>query len=69
MFLDFQKGHWYSVYRARFDGAAPPVQMRIQTRFKPENSTLPDDVPTYPGYAFGLIAKLLSARVAMLLHR
>jgi hypothetical protein len=35
MFLDFKKGHWLSVYRARFPDNTPPVEMRIQTRFKP----------------------------------
>jgi hypothetical protein len=69
MFLDFQKGHWFSAYRARFEGAVPPLQMRIQTKFKPENRTIPTDVPSYPTYPLKFIAKLMSARVAMLLHR
>ena len=69
MFLDFQKGHWFSVYRARFEGNAPPVQMRIQTKFRPEEREIPSDVPSYPKVPFTLIAKLLAARVAMVLHR
>ena len=69
MFLDFRKGHWLSVYRARFEAGAPPVQMRIQTKFRPENRGIPRDVPSYPKVPFTLIAKLLAARVAMALHR
>ena len=69
MFLDFQKGHWFSVYRARFEGDVPPLQMRIQTRFKPEDCEIPNDVPSYPSYPFRFIAKLMFARVAMLLYR
>lgn len=69
MFLDFRRGHWFSVYRARFEADAPPVQMRIQTKFRPENRGVPSDVPSYPKVPFTLIAKLLAARVAMLLHR
>ncbi|HEY6420093.1 MAG TPA: DUF6151 family protein [Candidatus Binataceae bacterium] len=69
MFLDFEKGHWFSVYRARFQGDIPPVQMRVQTKFRPGNSDLPSDVPSYPGFSLKFMAKLLAARIAMLLHR
>ena len=69
MLLDFQKGHWFSVYRARFEGNVPPLQMRIQTKFKPENRNISNDVPSYPTYPLKFIAKLMAARVAMLLHR
>lgn len=69
MYLDFQKGHWFSVYRARFDSDAPPLQMRIQTKFKPENCDIPNDVPSYATYPFKFIAKLMVARAAMLVGR
>ena len=69
MFLDFQKGHWFSAYRARFEGDVPPLQMRIQTKFKPKDRQIPNDVPSYPTYPIRFIAKLMSARVAMLLRR
>ncbi|MGH7885221.1 MAG: GFA family protein [Thermodesulfobacteriota bacterium] len=68
MLLDFQKGHWFSAYRKRFEGDVPPLQMRIQTKFKPENSNIPNDVPSYQTYPFKFIAKLMIARVAMLIH-
>ena len=69
MFLDFQKGHWYSVYRARFEGDVAPLQMRIQTKFKSKDRNIPSDVPSYSTYPFRFIAKLMAARVAMLFHR
>ena len=69
MFLDFQKGHWFSVYRARFESDVSPLQMRIQTKFKPENRTIPNDVPSYLSYPLRFIAKLMYARVAMLPNR
>lgn len=67
MYLDFEKGHWLSVYRARCTGAVPPLQMRIQTRFKPTNTEAADNVPAFSGFPSRFIAKLLVARVAMLL--
>jgi len=69
MFLDFEKGHWLSVYRSALGEEAPPVQMRTQTRSKPDGVELPDGVPSYPGYPLGFVTKLLRARVAMLLGR
>jgi hypothetical protein len=69
MFLDFEKGHWLSVYRSALREDAPPAQMRTQTRSKPDGVELPDNVPSYPGYPLGFVVKLLRARVAMLLGR
>jgi hypothetical protein len=68
MFLNFEKGHWLSVYRARFRGDVPPLQMRIQTKFKPENSKVPNDVPSYSTFPLMFVAKLVAARIAMLLR-
>ena len=69
MFLDFQKGHWFSVYRARFEGDVPPLQMRVQTKVKPQNTDNPSDVPSYAGYPLKFMLKLVAAPIAMLLHR
>ena len=70
MFMNFDRGrHWVSAYRARFQGNLPPLQMRICTKFKPENVDLPNDPPSYPGYPLRFMAKLLTSWVAMLLHR
>jgi len=69
MFLDFEKGHWLSVYRDRLQGDAPPVQMLVQTKYKPEKAVLPVDPPSYSGFPFKFIAKLMLARIAMMLGR
>jgi hypothetical protein len=68
MYLDFEKGHWLSIYRARFAEAAPAVQMHIQTRFRPENSRRRHDVPASARFPVGFISKLIFARLAMLLR-
>src|ERR1700737_3023290 len=39
--------HWVAMYRARFQGDIPPLQMRICTKFKPENAEVRSDVPSY----------------------
>jgi hypothetical protein len=70
MFLNFDDSkHWVDVYRARVRGDIPPLQMRVCTKFKAENGNIPSDVPGYPGYPIKFLAKLLAARIAMLLHR
>lgn len=69
MFIDFQKGHWFSVYRARFGDDAPPIQVRIQTKFKPDIDTILNDVPSYKTYPLRFIVKLMAARIAMLVGR
>jgi len=69
LYLDFEKGHWLSVYRAALRGTVPPPEMRMQTKSRPAGSELPTDVPSYPGYPLKFVAKLLAARIAMLLRR
>ncbi|MBI3530406.1 MAG: hypothetical protein HY067_20870 [Betaproteobacteria bacterium] len=70
MFLNFDDGkHWVDVYRSRLKGDIPPLQMRICTKFKPENGDVPSDMASHSSYPLKFIAKLLAARLAMLLHR
>jgi hypothetical protein len=57
--------HWVPVYRARLVGAAPDAQMHVCTRSAPA-SFQSSDVPSYPGFPIKLLAKLLAARLAML---
>jgi hypothetical protein len=45
------------------------LQTRICTKSKPDGVTLPDDVPSYPGYPLRLLAKLLASGAATLLRR
>jgi hypothetical protein len=68
MLLDFEKGHWVSVYRARFVNPPPP-QMRIQTRFAPSGTEIPNDIPAYSAFPLKFMAKLMLARLDMLLRR
>jgi hypothetical protein len=58
--------HWVNLYRARVIGKAPPVQMKICTRYRQAGA--PDTtVAAYSGYPFRLIAKLVAARITMAL--
>ena|SRR5258708_16861796 len=70
LFLNFDDSkHWVDVYRSRCQGAVPPVQMRICTKFRPEGRTIPTDVPGYSRYPMSLLMKLIVAKAAMLIHR
>ncbi len=70
MMLTFDGGpHWIPVYRARLQGDLPPVEMHVQTKFKPKNSAVPNGVPSYASYPFKFMAKLVVAKIAMLLGR
>jgi hypothetical protein len=70
MFLNFDDAkHWVDVYRSRLTGDIPPLQMRICTKFRPENGDVPSDVPLYSSYPLKFLAKLAAAKFAMLLHR
>ncbi len=66
LFIDVEKGHWLSIYRARLHGDLSPVEMRIQTKFKPDLPEMRDGIPGYKAIPFRFIVKLLKARVAML---
>lgn len=65
LYLDFQPGHWLSIYQQRFDVPVPPARMRVQTRFMPSGDLPEDGLPLHRGFPFGMIAKLLAARIAM----
>ena len=69
MFLDFTKGHWLSIYRARFPSDAHQIEMRVMTGNKPESTTLADDVPNYKGHSGKFMWRLLAARLDMMLGR
>lgn len=65
MFVDFQKGHWFSIHRARFAGDVPPLQMRLQTKFRPQAAVDPGDIPSYATYPPKFVLKLVGAKIAM----
>jgi len=67
MYLGFDDGkHWVDVFRARLEGEAPPIAVRMCTRFAPEGIEIPKDAPSSPGFSFAFIAKVMAARVAMM---
>jgi len=65
MFLDFTKGHWLTLYRARVAGDAPPLEMRVMTAARREGVVLPPDAPNHPAQPGKLMGRLLSAWAAM----
>jgi len=68
MLLGFDDSkHWVDLYRARVQGNAPPIEMRVCTKFA--TGDVPKDVPGFAGYPFKFIAKLMAARIAMLFGR
>jgi hypothetical protein len=70
LYMNFDDSkHWIDVYRTRCQGALPPVQMRICTRFRPEGRAVATDLPAYSRYPMSLLMKLLVAKVAMSMHR
>ena len=70
MMLNFDDSkHWVDVYRQRFGANAPPVDIRVCTKFRTGLGDLPNDVPSYPGFAFKFISRLLTSRLAMLIGR
>jgi hypothetical protein len=65
MFLDFTKGHWLTLYRARMPGPVRPLEMRVMTSDRREGVVLPEDVPSYATHSGKFIWKLLAAWVPM----
>lgn len=61
--------HWVPLYRDRLEGAVPPVQWRICTKFRPPGTDLPEDVPSHDMYPFGMMAALALSAMAMLVDR
>ena len=57
--------HWTPVYRDRVN-YAPPLEMRVNTRFKSEGAELPDDLPSYRAFPLRFATRLIAARIAML---
>ena len=51
-------------------GDAPPVEMRVNTKFVPAGSVLPNDgVPAYATASVKFVAKLIAGKIAMMLGR
>lgn len=66
MFVKFAPGHWKSIYRGRFSGPLPAIEMRSQTRFRKMQGGFPDSAPTHRRFPVALFGKLIRARLAMM---
>ena len=59
MFLEFQNGHWLSVYAARFpEQLRPPIELRTMTKDAPSGTLLNDGIPSYRTHSFGFMLHL-----------
>jgi hypothetical protein len=65
MVLDFTKGHWLTIYRARLGDDTPPATMRMMTADRPEGAALADDMANTRGHSGAFMLKLLRAWIAM----
>lgn len=66
VFLEFQSGHWLSIYGCLWPkDTLPALEMRSMTMDLPDRTALPDDVPNAARQSFSFMVKLLSAWVAM----
>ena len=65
MFLDYTKGHWLTLYRARLPGAVEALQMRVMTSDRREGVVLPEDARNYAARSGQFMWKLLAAWVSM----
>jgi hypothetical protein len=62
MYLAFDdKRPWVSAFRAAFGASAPPVEMRICTRFRRLQEEVQDDLRSHPGYPPAMIVRILAA--------
>lgn len=66
VFLEFQNGHWLSLYGCLWPAATlPPLDLRTMTSDLPDASVLPDDVPNGKRQSLSFFARLLGAWIAM----
>ena len=66
LFLEFQKGHWLSLYASLWPaGTAPAPQLRTMTADLPDRTALPDDIPNAKTQSPGFFWVLLKAWIAM----
>ncbi len=61
--------HWTPIYRDRIAPPAPPLEMRIQTRFVPAGVSLPADLRDVSGTPLTFVIRMVTAKLAMLLRR
>ncbi len=67
LFVSYDRGpHWVSIYRPGFGETAPPLEMRVNTKFAA--GPLPDDVPAYKSFPPRFVIRLVAARVGMMVN-
>ena len=70
MYLAFDdKRPWVSAFRASFGADAPPVEMRICTRFRRSDAEAEDGLPSHSGYPPTMIFRILAVWPLMLFSR
>lgn len=66
VFLEFQNGHWLSLYGCLWrEQAPPPLELRTMTSDSHDGSSLADDVPNAKRQSLSFFAKLMGAWIAM----
>jgi hypothetical protein len=66
MFLEFQNGHWLSVYARRIPAEdRPPLDMRVMTADRRAGVPFADGLPSYRKHSGRFMWRLLSAWAAM----
>lgn len=66
MFLEFQNGHWLSIYGERFEKKdQPPIEISTMTEDRGEDVKFSDDTPSPKTHSFKFMWKLFSAWMFM----
>jgi hypothetical protein len=65
--LNFSKGHWISMNRARFGADASAVEFGIMTKDAPSADL--GSIPEYKSFPLKFVGRLMLAKAAMLLGR
>jgi hypothetical protein len=66
VFLDFEAGHWLSLYGSLWPaGSRPALQMRTMTEDIVDRSRLSDDVPNPKKHSLSFFIRLVCAWAAM----
>ena len=65
--LNFTKGHWLSMNRARFGSDAPPVEFGIMTKDAPAANLA--GIPAYKSFPIKFVGRLMLAKAVMLFGR
>jgi hypothetical protein len=60
---------WVPAFRSSFGADAPPVEMRICTRFRRSQEKAEDGLRSHPGYPPAMIVRFLAAWPFMLFNR